>query len=138
MNKYADELNLMLSDFNRTGSIILLLGDFNIDLLKLNDKILIKDYLDNFFSQGFYPLITLPTRVTETSATLIDNVFINQSNIHCSGILVSDLSDHYPYFCSLNPDNNYVKKQENIYYTQQDNDKNFNKFYKELLNKKYF
>ena len=78
MNKYADELNLMLLDLNRTGSIILLLGDFNIDLLKLNDKILIKDYLDNFFSQGFYPLITLPTRVTETSATLIDNVFINR------------------------------------------------------------
>ena len=140
MNKYADELNLMLSDFNRTGSIILLLGDFNIDLLKLNDKILIKDYLDNFFSQGFYPLIiTLPTRVTETSVTLIiDNVFINQSNIHSSGILVSDLSDHYPYFCSLNPDNNYVKKQENIYYTRQYNDKNFKKFYKELLNKNIF
>ena len=48
---------------------------------------------------------------------------------------MSDLSDHFPYFCSLNLDNNYVKKQENIYYTRQYSDKNF---CKELLNKNMF
>ena len=42
-------MEFVLSDLNRTGSIILLSGDFNMDLLTLNDKIVINDYLDIFF-----------------------------------------------------------------------------------------
>ena len=57
---------------------------------------------DTIYSYGLIPLITRPTRVTETSATLIDNIFTNKS-ISCGksmyGILVSDISDHYPVFC---------------------------------------
>ena len=46
-------------------------------------------------------LITRPTRVTATSATLIDNIFTNNfENFKDSfqGILVIDISDHYPVF----------------------------------------
>ena len=47
-------------------------------------------------------MITRPTRVTETSATLIDNIFTNKTIRYGEsmyGILVSDISDHYPIFC---------------------------------------
>ena len=52
-------------------------------------------------SNAFLPLITRPTRVTANSASLIDNIFTNHfdSSLQSSeGILVTDITDHYPIF----------------------------------------
>ena len=52
-------------------------------------------------SNGFLPLITRPTRVTATSATLIDNIFTNNLidiSSSLQGLLVTDITDHYPVF----------------------------------------
>ena len=48
----------------------------------------------------FYPMINKPTRVTSNSASLIDNIFINRTHNknHTSGILYTDISDHFPIF----------------------------------------
>ena len=46
-----------------------------------------------------FPLINKPTRITNHSATLIDNIFTNAFGIsHNSGILVNNFSDHLPIF----------------------------------------
>ena len=46
-----------------------------------------------------FPLINKPTRITNHSATFIDNIFTNAFGINRnSGILVNDLSDHLPIF----------------------------------------
>ena len=44
------------------------------------------------------PTITRPTRVTQKSATLIDNVFLSKKlqNNYASSILIDDISDHFP------------------------------------------
>ena len=47
----------------------------------------------------FTPLITKPTRVTSNTATLIDNIFTNSGRNSFNGILLSDISDHFPIFC---------------------------------------
>ena len=74
-------------------------GDFNIDLLKYNDHEPTKNFVDSLFSIGFFPLITKPTRITDTSATLIDNIYTNQLDTeHHSGIFITDVSDHLPIF----------------------------------------
>ena len=57
-------------------------------------------------SCGFIPRITLPTRVTENSKTLIDNCFVNLHNLNnlsglSAGILLQQVSDHQPYFICL-------------------------------------
>ena len=46
------------------------------------------------------PLITKPTTITKSTATLIDNIFTNNANKtgHLSGILLNDISDHLPIF----------------------------------------
>ena len=52
-------------------------------------------------SNSFLPLITRPTRVTANSATLIDDIFTNhfdKSLQSSEGILVTDITDHYPVF----------------------------------------
>ena len=50
-------------------------------------------------SGGFYPLISLPSRLTDTTATLIDNIWTNnlQASVK-SGLVTVRLSDHLPVF----------------------------------------
>ena len=53
------------------------------------------------YSNSLLPSITKPTRITRTTATLIDNIFSTSSAGTLgdrSGILVTDISDHYPVF----------------------------------------
>ncbi len=52
---------------------MILAGDFNIDLLKLNEKNIISEYFDIITSNSFYPKITVPTWLTNNHGTLIDN-----------------------------------------------------------------
>ena len=57
-----------------------LLGDYNIDLLKTDDDYNIDEYYNIITSNFLVPRITLPTRITSTSRTLIDNIFSNNLN----------------------------------------------------------
>ena len=56
-------------------------------------------------SHSFFPKIMFPTRVNNSSgATLIDNIFCKLSSIAHqtkAGMLLDEISDHYPYFISL-------------------------------------
>ena len=51
-------------------------GDFNIDLLKCDSNDIYHSFLTNMHAHSFLPCITKPTRVTNKSATLIDNIFV--------------------------------------------------------------
>jgi hypothetical protein len=75
-------------------------GDFNIDLLNVDKHEETSNFIDIMFSYGFLPLVNKPTRVTKSSATIIDNIFSNcVSNCDSTnGILVNDISDHYSVF----------------------------------------
>ena len=53
------------------------MGHFNLDLLRTEENQHIKDFTNMMFSSTFYPLISRPTRITNTTATLIDNIFVN-------------------------------------------------------------
>ena len=51
------------------------------------------------YSFGLYPLITKPSRITDITATLIDNIFMNELQFQVnSGLLITDISDHVPVF----------------------------------------
>ena len=52
---------------------IFLCGDFNINLLNQDMHKGTNDFIDQLFSLGLYPLIYRPSRITTSSATLIDN-----------------------------------------------------------------
>ena len=61
--------------------------------------------MDDTFSLGLFPLITKPTRLTEFSGTLIDQVYTNIQDLNSiSGIIVTDVADHFGIF-------SIVKKQ---------------------------
>ena len=135
LNNFLHELNPVLSVLNKSKSIILLAADFNIDLLKINDRVISKDFLNNMFSQGFYPTIILPTRLTDNSSTLIDNVFINiNDNSQSSGILLSNMSDHFPYFHSFQFEHVYETDKIKYTYRRNINENSFKNLYDDLLN----
>ena len=74
-------------------------GDYNIDLLKVKTKNHYCEYFDEVVSQGFIPRITLPTRISDQSSTLIDNIYTNNiDERESSSILLNQISDHQMIF----------------------------------------
>ena len=77
-------------------------GDYNINLLNIDNHLPTAEFLETMYSHGFYLLINKPTRIKNTTATLIDNIFRNYENIRdtdlFNGILYTDISDHLPVF----------------------------------------
>ena len=57
------------------------------------------DYIDNIFSRGFIPRICKPTRITQSSATVIDHIYTNDiCHNSKSGIIITDVADHFGIF----------------------------------------
>ena len=74
------------------------MGDFNIDLIKYASENYTGEFYDLLCSHSFRPLIL--QRVTSKSATLIDNIFINDiSCFSLGGNVTSSISDHFFQFC---------------------------------------
>ena len=81
---------------NRSKSNYIIVGDFNIDLLKYNLVTPVTDYVNSLHSMGCNVSVDLPTRVTCNSSTCIDHVYSNfDSDTLDNNVLVSDVSDHY-------------------------------------------
>ena len=97
INSFVAIITDILSVMNAERKTCYLLGDFNINLINVSNHI--PAFLEVMYSYAFTPLITKPTRVTSNTATLIDNIFTNSSRNSFNGILLSDISDHFPIFC---------------------------------------
>ena len=104
-NEFSTQFGNHLKTLESNNTDTLIAGDFNIDLLKVNNVTAISDYFDTITSHSFYPKITLPTRLTNSNGTCIDNILckLTESTIDTtSGILLDKISDHLPYFTILN------------------------------------
>ena len=103
--QFIEELTPMLSLCEKDNSEMIITGDFNINLLKINEREIFGEFFDTLISSSFYPRITLPTRFSNRNGTLIDNFFCRLTNSVLgskAGILINQFSDHHPYFMSIN------------------------------------
>ena len=75
MNAFLAEFSTLLQKVKNLNKLSYICGDYNIDLLKLKVSPRFGEFFDHIISSGFSPKITLPTRFSDQSATLIDNVF---------------------------------------------------------------
>ena len=67
-----------------------------LNLLKQKSRC-ISTFLEHLLSYNFMPKITLPTRITEETATLIGNILINNDVLNCIyGDITTSISDHLP------------------------------------------
>ena len=61
-----------LSYLEICNSEVVIAGDYNINLLKVNEIELYNEFFDTLSTRSFYPKITLPTRFSNSKDTLID------------------------------------------------------------------
>lgn len=105
VERFEKFLDIVLHD----NKEIILLGDFNKDLLNSNMH---REWLILTESLGLSQLITEPTRVTNSSSTLIDHVYSTQeenlAQVHVSRI---GISDHFAILCNRKLNANFKKNE---------------------------
>ena len=112
ISHFTDALKTSLAKV-KTKNPIIISGDININLIN-HDHHLVRDYLDALIELQLIPLITLPTRITDTTATCIDHIYLRPSKkcytkaIKC-GAFFGDISDHLPIFLMIDQ----IKKPKN-------------------------
>ena len=100
--------NKVIAQAKSHGRKLILGLDHNLDLLKESKHGPTHEFLEMIYDVGLVPTITKPTRITTSTATLIDNILVDQ-HMHShtsSGIIIDDSSDHLPCYCiirDLNP-----------------------------------
>ena len=72
-----DFMNTLFDKITKENKPSIISGDFNLNLIKYTQNRGVNQFLENVLSNNFIPHITLPTRVTKKSATLIDRIFTN-------------------------------------------------------------
>ena len=113
--------------------------DHNLDFLKSDTHEPTNDFIQNNLDFGLIPYVTRPTRITQSTATLIDNIFVSQNlcGKYVSNILINDASDHLPVVCSLS--NLKTMKKEPIKLTSRDTrKKNMQALKRQLENQDWF
>ena len=94
-----DFLQNLLNKIQTEKKFSVLAGDFNLNLIKYSKTTGISQFLEIILSHNFMSQITLPTRVTGRTATLINNILINSyENKYTSGNITTSVSNHLPQF----------------------------------------
>ena len=109
--------SMSLKEFNKVLSItfykikqerkyVYISGDFNVNTMSHLKESLSTQEFNNIFSSNFcFPSINRPTRVTNHSASIIDNIYSNvpiQGSAYHAVVLTLSISDHYGIFCINN------------------------------------
>ena len=99
VNKFTDEFSNFLTLTKNMKHSTFICGDFNINLLSINAKQHFNNFFNSVIAKGFFPRITLPTRLQNDSHTLIDNIYsdtIEENFKSKSGILTNQIghTDH--------------------------------------------
>ena len=97
-NDFLEQLDLLLNNLHTTQyEEVFICGDHNLNLLDVEANTT-SQFLNQMASYSLLPVISRPTRITEQTSTLIDNIFIKHPiNFH-TGLIISTVSDHLPIF----------------------------------------
>ena len=95
---FNSEMLIILNKIDQiSNKIAIIAGDFNLNLLKHFSHPPTGEFINLLLSFNFLPTICQPTRITDFSATLIDNIFVSCFKmVYNSAIVYSDISDHLP------------------------------------------
>ena len=103
--KFMQEYKTVLAKLKESKHHKLIVGmDHNFDLLKSASNSTTSMFLNLNVDRDLTPCITKPTRVTNKTATLIDNILTSTELQHnyTPFVITDDLSDHYPSLVILN------------------------------------
>ena len=105
VNNFTNDIILsLLEKLNKENSKkIFLLGDFNTDFLQYRTSEPVNNFVGTLLSNFPSPLMLLPIRISNSSSTLINNIFCNvtfDSRI-ISGNFTSTVFGHLPQFAII-------------------------------------
>jgi len=113
-NRFFNHLNNLLEQLSQKQQKTFIFTDSNINLLNLNPTSSASEYMNSLLSSGFIQLICKATRIQNDSRTLLDHIITNNSNNnYTSGVIISDISDHFPIFV-LNGKNHKQMEQKHV------------------------
>ena len=109
--KFYNRMDEVIIRIQQENNRCYIMGDYDIDLLNYDMHTATAVFTDMVYASSFVPQINRPTRIIESSATLIDNIFSSDLDglTTCTQcILVTDISDHYP-VVYINGESEHVK-----------------------------
>ena len=99
INKFNDFVQEIITKIENENKLVFVMGDININLLNYENHTSTSDFINTFSTNHIQPLILQPTRVTDSTSTLNDNIFSNYvSSKVKSGSILIQISDHFPQF----------------------------------------
>ena len=101
VSKFSEDyLDPILSNIAKENKQCILMGDFNVNLLKSDSDEAVSLFYNTLTSHHYSPFVLQPTRLR--SKTLIDNIVFNSLEYHSqSGNLLIEISDHLMQFLVL-------------------------------------
>ena len=115
VTEFQNSLTSTLETMKVDKTCCALMGDFNINIQ--NQEPSVDRFVTSLNCMGLQQLIKESTRVTNSSASLIDHIYTNMLSNHIhAGVIVTDITDHFPIFAIF--DNGFKSKpqQEKLIY----------------------
>ena len=109
---FLTEYKKLLDNLKKQKDHEIVIGlDYNLDLLKSHLNQPTNDFLELNLDRELIPCISKPTRITNKSATLIDNIMISRSlqGNYASFVVIEDISDHFACLVVLKDQNKSIK-----------------------------
>ena len=69
-----------MNEITMRKDVFYLLGDLNIDISPTKVAPGSSTYIDSINSFGLVPIVTIPTRVTDTTSTIIERIITNDTS----------------------------------------------------------
>ena len=99
ITNFNNLISSILQKVQKENKSLIVMGDFNINLVSCDSHPETNDFVNLIVSHYLLPHILHPTRVTDHSAMIIDNIFFNTLEFDTlSGNLLTKISDHFPHF----------------------------------------
>ena len=101
---FINEMLPFIDKLKKENIYAVISGDFNINLLQINEREKFDDFFDMMCTNNFYPKIMFPTRIAKRSHSLLDQIFCKvpckEKADMSAAILWSGIWDHFP--CVVN------------------------------------
>ena len=99
--KFTEHTDDVLSKLEKSNKKFFLMGDFNVNLLSYEHHTETNDFTNSMVSHYLLPYILHPTRVTDHSSTVIDNIFSNVTEYETiSAKIINQTAYHFAVFTS--------------------------------------
>ena len=134
INTITNHFKSFLPKIVKENKTLVLTSDMNINLLKCSSHEPTAYYYDTMLCNGLIPKITVATRTTYRTSTLIDHIFTNENTPDSSfaGTITTSMTDHFFNFIFLK--NSTITKHPKTVTYRAFTEKNIAKFNEKLMN----